>query len=136
MNIRNILLTLIFLSLVFDGTIVSLPLVFTFALICYIFAPDASTVLILFLAGIILDILRVSGVGSTSAAMTLSYAFIYFYRRAFELKDYRILLVILLVLSFIYGKVFNYSGNLISYLLIFILAGVIFSYFSKSKFLW
>lgn len=83
----------------------------------------------------LLDAIKASNVGLTPLLLSISFISIYSARRLFEIKEYKIVLLMIFVLTYLYALISGYTTNLIIYLLIFALAGVTFSYFSKSKFL-
>jgi len=135
MNPKYYLFGLILISLIFDSVIISLPIVFIFSLLTYVLLPETAAILILVFTGILLDMQKATTVGLTPIALTISFAAIFLARQMFEVKDYRFVIFLLFILTYIYAFIAGYTTNLLIYLLIFILSGAIFSYFSKSKFL-
>lgn len=131
MSTPAILFSLLAVSFIIEATVVAFPFVLIICLTAYILYPDLRTVLISFLAGIIIDILKLSPMGITSAVILVSFLIIDLVRHAFEIKDYKIMLFILFAASFAYSKYFSYSGNLVLYILIFGAAGLFISYFFK-----
>ena len=136
MNIRNVLLILTIVLLPFEGTILSLPLVFALSLLFYTLFPDESTLLVVFAAGFVLDILRIIPSGSTLIAMAAAFLIIFFWRRLFETRDLRVALGIIFVCSFVYAKFFDYSANVLVYCSIFVFSAAVVSYLTKRKSLW
>lgn len=111
MNPKNILFILLPFALLFDGSLISIPMVFIIAVLLYILSPTNLTVLISFLAGLVIDILRVQNF-ITPLALVVTFILILFYRRAFEIKGYKIIILMLIISSFVYGKLSGYSGGL------------------------
>lgn len=136
MNIRSVLLILTIALLPLEGTILSLPLVFTLSLLFYTLFSDESTLFVVFAAGFVIDILRIIPPGSTLIAMALSFLIIYFWRWLFEPRDLRVALGIIFVCSFVYAKFFDYSANVLVYCSIFVFSVSVISYFTKRKVLW
>jgi hypothetical protein len=136
MNIRNVLLILTIVLLPLEGTILSLPLVFALSLLSYTLFSDESTLIVVFVAGFVLDILRIIPPGSTLIAMALSFLIIYFWRRLFETRDLRVALGIIFIFSFVYAKFFDYSVNVLVYFSTFLFSAAVISYFTKRKVLW
>lgn len=135
MNIRLALSLILFFSLFFESTILAFPLVLIFSVLLSILYPDYKTIILVFLCGVILDIIKVSQVGSTSTIILLSFLTLSLIKKGFEIKDYKTIILFLFASSFIYSKYFSYTDNLITYLLIFGGAGIFISYFRK-KLLW
>jgi len=133
MTIKPGILLLIIAALFLEGTLVSLPLVFIFSLGLYILYPEEITLIFVFLAGAALDVMRFSTIGITPFVMVVCFIIINFYKRGFELNDYRVILFMLFVSSLIYASIFDYSTEIIVYFAIFGGFALIFSYFTKSE---
>lgn len=138
MTLRHILFLLIFLALFFDGTLLSVPIVFALSVLAYIIFPDSSTVSYLILYGLILDILRINMIGLTPIAMSVTFLSIYLWRQSAEIKDYKFAVGIVFIATYIYAHVSNYTTNLIIYIFLFSFSVLIFNYFrtKRGRFLW
>lgn len=135
MSIRLALFLILFFSLFFESTIVTFPLVLIFSVLLYILYPDYKTIILGFLCGVILDIIKVSQVGATSTIILLSFLTLSLIKKGFEIKDYKTIILFLFASSFIYSKYFSYTDNLITYSLIFAGAGI-FIFYLRKKLLW
>lgn len=133
MNVQNFLLLTTIMLIPFEGTIISFPIIFALGCLTFIISPDSSTMVILFIAGIILDILRVQTIGLTSMSMTLAFILIFLYSRIFEFKDWHIWLLIIFIFTLVFARVASYSTNLVVYVLIFMTSGILFSYFRRRQ---
>jgi hypothetical protein len=125
---QNILLGAMFFSFFLEGSVFSFPLVFACLALLYILRPGPAMVLVGFIAGFILDALRLSPVGEASFAIVGTFLIIEILKREVTFKDYKFVIFFLFIASYIYAVIFNYSNNLIIYLLLFGLATIIFSY--------
>lgn len=135
MNTRLIISLLLFVSLFIETSLVAFPFIFILSVITYILFPDLKTFMTVFLIGLGLDILKASPVGATPLVIFSSFSLLDLVRRVFELKDYKIIILILFIMSLIYSKVFSYTDNLLIYILLFGGSLGFISYFYK-KSLW
>lgn len=133
MNLRPLLFVIIVLSLLFETTLITFPFFFVAGVVFYFLFPNEKSFIVVLFLGLILDSVKAITPGSTSIALALSFIFIYFYRQAFELRDYRIVLSMLLLASFIYSSIFEYSNSLLVYIVFFISSALVYSYFTKTK---
>lgn len=136
MNLRLILVLLIFTSLFFETAILALPFLFTVSILSFMFFPDLKTLIIVFIAGILLDILKVNTVGLTPIIIFSSFIILVFIKRVFEIRDFRINLLILFFSSFVFANFASYSDNLLIYFMIFGSIWFSLSYFLKTRLLW
>ncbi len=136
MDFKNILLVFLALSLFVETTIFSFPFIFAFCLLLYIFFPGGRTVFSAFIASLIIDVLKAAPPGLTALAIFTAFIAIDLYRGAFELKDYKIILLIIFGFSFAYAKFASYADNLLVYIMVFGGLGLSFAYFHKKKLLW
>lgn len=130
---RIVLSSLLLLALILDSTLISLPLLFGFCILLYILYPDMASVVLIFLAGLAIDILRMAPIGSTSFAMIITCGFIYLYRNTFELRDLQFVVILPFVFAYIYAALFNYNANPIIYLLLFLMVEGLVYYFGRNR---
>ena len=133
---ENLLLTILFISLFFELTIIPLPIVFLVSIIFYVLYPSIRTIIFVMIAGLLLDILSVSVPGLTPLAALVSFLIIDLYKKAFEIRDWRVFLLILFISTYGYARIFSYSNNLLLFILAFGTAGVIIKYFTRGKTVW
>ncbi|MEK7120553.1 MAG: hypothetical protein AAB840_00490, partial [Patescibacteria group bacterium] len=80
-----------------------------------------------------LDILSVSPIGQTPLVTLLVYFIVDLYKKAFELRDWRALLIILIIATYIYARIFSYEANLFLFMAIFGGAAIFINYFTRGK---
>ena len=131
MNLKIILYVLIGVSLILETTLITFPLTYILVLALYSLYPKKRTIITAFFAGLILDSLKLSPIGITSIIFLFSFLGFEMMKQVSELKDFRINILIIAVLSFIYAEVFSYSANILIYALVFGLAAFTISYFNK-----
>ena len=140
MNFKNIIIAAIFVSLLFETTLISFPIVVTLCLLAYILYPETAVLIAAFAAGFLLDTLRLSPAGSTLVILAAVFVCIEAVKHSFDLKDWRAILLILFVASFIYASIFSYGASLLVYAIIYGVAALSFFYLSKNptfrKLLW
>ena len=132
-NTRTILLFTLIVSLVLDSTLISLPLVAAICILMYLLYPDIATLVIIFLAGLVIDSLRLAPLGATSLFLVVSCASIYLYENTFELKDLTFAVILLFIFTNIYGLLFGYGVNIVMNLILFALAGGLVYYFGRKQ---
>ncbi|OGH17240.1 MAG: hypothetical protein A3C30_01385 [Candidatus Levybacteria bacterium RIFCSPHIGHO2_02_FULL_40_18] len=136
MDRQNLFLLFLFISLFLESTVISFPFIFLISLIYYIFYPSTRTLITAVLAGLFIDILSVSIIGQTSLAILISYLLIEFYKKAFDTRDWRILLILLFTATYIYSNIFPYENNLLIYLSLFVSIGIIIFNLTHDNNLW
>ena len=136
MNLRLILVLLILASLFFETAILALPFLFIVSILSFMLFPDLKTLILVFIVGILLDILKVNTVGLTPVITFVSFIILVFIKRVFEVRDFRINLLILFFSSFVFANFASYSDNLLIYFLIFGSIWFSLSYFLKTRLLW
>src|SRR5688500_14215901 len=133
MNSRIVLLIALMLALFLDGTFLSLPLVFALCILLYVIEPKSATIVLIFFTGIVIDMLRLTTVGSTSLFLLCSCALIYIYRNTFEFKDTRVITLLPFIFAYIYANIFGYNTNILIYLVFLIIAEGAVYYFGKNS---
>lgn len=118
----NFFIALLFISLFIEASFISFPFVFLFSLLFYIVRPETRTVITVIFFGILIDIMNVAIIGLTPLSLLIVFLFIEAYRKAFDFKDWRILLSILILSSFFYANFFSYTNNILLFLSIFLFA--------------
>lgn len=136
MEAKNILAVLLILSIFIETTVFSFPFVFVLSLLLFIFFPEMRILFLIFFISLLMDVLKSSATGIYPLVIFSSFALIALYRKAFELKDYKVVLLILFLLTFAYAKFASYADNLIIYVVIFGGSAIFFAYFLKKKLTW
>ncbi len=136
MNIRPILYILMFASLFIDSTLISFPLLFILCLLNYILYSDIKSLTTGVFALILLDILRVSQIGLMPAFFLVTCLVLNLYKKNFEIKDFKMVIFFLFIAGLSFAAVFNYSPNILIYVLVYGVASLVFVYFYKKQNLW
>ena len=133
MNLKILLIIFLLLAFIFDGSFVSLPIVFILCVLLYVLEPKSLTVALIFFAGIILDMLRLTPIGSTSLFLLATCALIYLYRNTLELKEMQFIILPPFVFAYIYASLFHYNTNILIYLVLFGISEAAVYYFGRNK---
>lgn len=136
MNFKYIIFILIFISLFLETSLISFPLVLTLSLLCYMLYPQVSTVVFVFFAGLILDSLNLAPIGTTSFAILISFSVVEAIKSTFTLSDYRLIILVLFAGSYVYALLFQYNANILIYVALYLILGIIAYQLSKNKLLW
>lgn len=136
MNTRLILAMLLFLSLLAETSYFAFPFVFIVGLTSYIFYPDLKTLALAAFTALTLDALKASPLGLTSISIFISIFIFEVSKSAFEIKDYKIIMLFLFVATFTYANIFSYSNSLLLYILVFLMSGIVLSLIYRRKLLW
>ena len=124
-----VMLVLIFL----EFTFISFPFVLLILLLSYILYPSVRFIILACIIGIIVDSISLSTIGKTPLFLVASFLLIDVYKKAFEIKDSRVLAGILFVLTFVYSRLFSYSDSLFMFVLIFGIAAFAIRYVAKNQ---
>ncbi len=112
-----LLLVLLLISVFFEGTVTTLPLVFI-CLVCLTIRMRSSAVFfIAFLAGIFLDTFALRPIGVTSIFLLTAVLLILLYQRKYEINSYPFVFIASFLGSFLYLLIFTYQN-------IFMMAGL------------
>lgn len=116
-------LLLLTLFLLLELTIFSLPFVFLFSVIILAFHRSLPSMLLVLIACLMLDAIRVDLFGITSILVFLTLLVIHLYERYFGSSDVFPIAAITIIGTFIYSYVLSYS--LFSVILMFVLIGIL-----------
>ncbi len=133
MSLRNILVLLLFLSFVIESTVFAIPFVFVVSLVLYILFPDLKTIIYTFIAGLLLDITKVSIIGLTPLILLILFFGLDLIKTRMLLNSYRTILLLLFASAFLYGNFFAYEDNMLIYASIFGISYLLILYFNKKS---
>lgn len=133
---EKLLFFILLFSLFLELTIIPFPITFLIVLLLYLLYPKTQNIIVAIIIGVILDILTVRTIGQAPLFILASFLIIDLYRKAFEIKDPQVLLVILGIATYIFAKVFSYSSSILIFIMIFGTLGLIVYYFSGNKKVW
>lgn len=120
---QKILVILLFLSIILEPTLLAFPAVIIFSILLFFLDGSRRVLILIFIACVFLDILRMQNIGATSLFLFLVFFALDFYRKNFDVSDSRIVLSLAFVFSFMYASFAKYSINIIFFLALF---GVLF----------
>jgi len=105
---RNLLFILFIVSILIEGTVTNLPLVFVSLVILTIAMRNLFLFFLAFLAGIFLDVFALRPIGETSIFLLLCVFLMLLYQRKYEINSYPFVLLASFVGSLIYLLIFGY----------------------------
>ncbi|MBI2430574.1 MAG: hypothetical protein HYV39_01000 [Candidatus Levybacteria bacterium] len=120
---KFLFLPFIFIPVLLEGSVTTLPLTFCLLLIFYIFQKDAVIFPISLLAGILLDLLLVRSIGISSIFFILFLFIVFLYERKFEIETVPFVFFASFLGSLGYLWIFGYKDILLQ-------AGVVAIFFS------
>jgi len=123
---QKILIALVVVSLILEGSITSLPLVLLSLLIFRIAVSDNSGFLMAFLSGIILDIFLVRPVGQSSIYFLIILFLIGMYEKKFEVNSLLFIMLATFTTSLVYFLVFTSPSILIQTIFMTFLSGFLY----------
>lgn len=127
----NILFVSFAVAVLLETTIISFPIFFILSFLAYILYPEPKTIIGVFLLGFVLDSLKASPLGFSSALILGSFLLVEIIKSLFELKDQKLTLALLFVLSYAFSYFSKYNPNILIHLAIFILAAGAFNILRK-----
>ena len=108
------LLTLLFFSILSEGTITVLPLVIVSLLCLTIFTRNTIVFIAAFLSGILLDAFALRPLGLTSLFLLTLVFLILLYQRKYEIYSYQFVVVASFVGGLLFLMVFHYNQPLLN----------------------
>jgi cell shape-determining protein MreD len=97
-----ILLISLFISILFEGALTTMPLAFIL-LLCYdVLNRSGKVFFSAFLTGLLIDLITVRPLGSTSIFFLLFFAMILLYQKKYEIRSYPFVIVSSFVGSYLY----------------------------------
>lgn len=100
----------IVLSVFIESTLIQIPILLSVLLFLTLIYENPASLLIAFLAGVILDILMVRSIGSSSLFFLLYFFLVIQYGRKFEIKSNLSVFIFSLIGGGIYAFIFNYDN--------------------------
>lgn len=128
---RTILIFLIFASLIFETTIFSFPAITILSLILYIYYPDFSSLIVIFVATLILDMLRLIPIPTSFIFLILLFIAIDYLRRSLDFADVKSTMLIVFIGAFVYARLFEYYPSVLLYGLVFVLTFFVLDFVTK-----
>ena len=130
-----LLISLIAISLAFlESTLIEIPLTFVFLFFLSLKKPSNSTFIIIFIIGIILDILSLrTTLGITSIFFLSYFILIHLYQSKFEIKGHFGVILFTFFGAFLYAFIFKYDNPVFSALLCSLLSYILYRYFPIKK---
>jgi len=123
---HKLLIGLVVIALVLEGTLTSLPLVLLSLLLFRVVVRGNNGFLLAFLAGIILDIFLVRQPGQTSVYFLVVLFVIGMYEKKFEVNSLPFISLATLVTASVYLVIFPAPGSFIQAISITFLAGFLY----------
>lgn len=127
-----VLLIALFLMVLLEGTITTIPVSLVVLILIAIKAERTTGLGIAFTSGIFLDLLRVRVVGQTSLLLVTFLFFIFLYERKYEINTLPFVVVATFAGSMIYGLLFQLPLIVISSFITVVIA--VFGFFLLTRF--
>lgn len=107
------LFILLFLSVIFEGTLTALPLVLICLLCMTILTRDTIIFVAAFLSGIFLDAFALRPLGETSLFLVTVVLLVFLYQRKYEIYSYQFVMVASLLGGWLFLTLFGYPASLL-----------------------
>jgi len=104
---------IILLSLLLESTITTLPLVLIVILLLFVQKKSSGVLILAFLLGLVLDLLKVQRVGTSSLFFTVFLFCVYLYERKYEINTFLFVLIASAVSSAGYALILNMQDVLL-----------------------
>ena len=124
-----VLLVLLLLSVLLEGTVTVLPLVFICLLCMTIVTRDSFIFLPAFIAGILLDAFALRPIGETSIFLLLAVFVMLLYQRKYEINSYPFVFMASFIGSLLFLILFGYSGAFVQAIVSAVIAVLLFALF-------
>ncbi len=129
-----ILLVLLFISALFEATVISIPLSFVLLLSISIAKRTSIIFALAFAAGIFLDIFNLRILGSSSIFLLLFFLMVLLYQRKYEIHSYPFIIVSSFAGAYVYLLVFGHGGVFLQAGVSCIIAVSLFAIMKTTKF--
>ncbi len=120
---QKILIGLVIIALILEGSLTSLPLVLLTLLLFRIASKSNNGFLVAFLSGIILDVFLVRPIGQTSVLFLIVLFLIGMYEKKFEVNSLPFIMIAAFITSFVYLIIFPVPASFIQIITMTFLAG-------------
>ena len=122
-----ILILLLSIAVLLEGTIISLPLVLV-CLLCFLIALRSQSIFYLaFIAGLALDIFKLQPLGSTAIYFIIFLYIIVLYQNKYEIDSYPFVIFSSFLGSYLFGFIFGGSNHVLNAGISSIFAVVLFA---------
>lgn len=128
-----LLLILLSVSILLEGTMTTLPFVLIVLLISGIARRSTMVFSLAFFAGLILDLLTVRLLGSTALFFLLFLFLIFLYQKKYEINSYPFVLVSSFAGAILYLNFFDYNSVFVQAGISSVIALILFSGFKIAK---
>lgn len=128
-----ILLASLFIALLLEATVISLPLAFVL-LLCYsVLNRSGKVLLTAFASGFILDVLTLRMLGASAIFFVLFFSFVLLYQSKYEIRSYPFVIVSAFAGSYLYLLLLSGSATMLRAIVSSIMAVLIFGIGRKLK---
>ena len=121
-----ILLAFLFLSVLFEGTITTLPLTLITLLVIAVMSRDTSVFPFAFIAGLLLDVLLLRPLGATGVFFILYFLLVFLYQRKYEITTVPFVLFASFFGTVVYTKFFGVDHSFVGAVMSMIFAVLLF----------
>lgn len=124
------LILLLTISVFLEGTVTTLPLSLIF-LLCFLIVRRSRFIFFsAFLAGLVLDLMRVQPLGSTAIFFLTFLYLVLLYNKKYEINSYPFVAASAFLGSWLYLVIFGYTSALMQAIVSSLIAGVLFAVLS------
>ena len=123
----KILIALLVISVILEGTITSLPLVLISLIFISLHFSSEDTFLSAFLSGLFLDVLTVRSTGQTSVYFLLILLLVFLYKKKYESSSLLFTTIITFVAASIYFIIFPAPQAIVQVFIATCISGMLFS---------
>jgi hypothetical protein len=117
---------LLFIAVLLESTVVSMPLVFIILLCGAVVFASPAIFFWAFFTGIVLDAMMLQILGARSLFLLLVLTVAFLYQRKFEIQRLRFILIFSFLGSLLYGWIFEYDYVLMQAIIASVVAGGLF----------
>lgn len=123
----KVLLLLVLIAVILEGTILSLPLVAMSLLLLTVQFKTADVFIVAFFSGLALDVLLVRQIGETSVVFLILLLFVFLYDRKYEVRSLLFVTLGTAIAIGVYLIIFPSSDRMVQILLTTLLGASIFT---------
>jgi len=121
------------LAILLEATVISIPIVLDVLLVYFILSKKSRLLIFAFVAGIILDILRIRVLGLTSIFFMVFILLVFLYEKKFEIATYPFVFFAAFLGGILYLLMLNYSYVLEQAVMGALIAAILFKLLNNIK---
>ncbi len=104
-----LLILMVLFSIVLESSLFSIPLFLISSIILFMFDSSIKILIYIFISSLLIDSVHVQNLGTSGLFVLSSLLLLSFYKKNFEIGDYKIIIFVIFFSAFLYSKTVDYN---------------------------